>query len=267
MKKLFLFFSFVFLMGCEDAIDLELPAAEDRIVIDATLWRPIDGTSGMLEVLLSKTTDFYATEVPAVGGAQVQLVTPTSLMTANEQAPGRYLIENVSVEEDINYTLRVVVDGISYIASESLVLSTPIDAITQGENTLFSGEETEVVVQFTDRPEEGNYYLMDFGYNNLFVTRDKFYNGNQLTFSFFYDKFFPKETPTPIHLMAVDKDFYTYMQILVSHAGQDGGGPFATAKSTLRGNIQNTSDSDSYPLGYFRVVERDTYIFTATENK
>ena len=65
--------------------------------------------------------------------------------------------------------------------------------------------------------------------------------------------------------MGVDKDFYTYMQILISHAGQDGGGPFATAKSTLVGNIQNTTNSNDFPLGYFRVVERDSIIFTAVE--
>lgn len=266
MKKLFLFFSFIFLMGCEDPINVELPVAEDRMVIDATLWRPVGGGSGTLEVLLSKTTDFYAAEVPTVSGAQVLLEETDGVLVANELEAGHYVIEGVSVTQDKTYTLRVTIDGITYTADETLVLSTSIDAITQGENALFSGEETEVVVQFTDRPEEGNYYLMDFGYNNLFVTRDEFYNGNQLTFSFFYDTFFPKETPTPIHLMAVDKDFYTYMQILISHAGQDGGGPFATAKSTLRGNIQNTSNPEAFPLGYFRVVERDTFIFTATDN-
>ena len=51
-----------------------------------------------------------------------------------------------------------------------------------------------------------------------------------------------------------------------SHTGQDGGGPFATAKSTLRGNIQNTTNNNDFPLGYFRVVERDSFIFTAVED-
>jgi hypothetical protein len=187
------------------------------------------------------------------------------IFTAQEDAPGHYYIYNVEVAENDTFTLSLSVDTAMYTATESLVLSTPLDSVTQGENTLITGDQVEAVVSLTDRPEPGNYYLMDFGYNNLFVTRDEFYNGNQISFSFFYDKYFPKNTPTPIYLMGVDKDFYTYMQILISHAGQDGGGPFATAKSSLRGNIQNTTNSQDYPLGYFRVVERDSLIFTAVE--
>jgi hypothetical protein len=266
MKKRLLLFGILIWTACEDPITLALPAAEENIVIDATLWRPVGENTGTLEVYLSKTADFYAEEVVFVRAAQVSLEKDGVIRTATEQEDGLYSIENITVDPDKQYTLHVTVGDITFTASEHLVLSTTIDAITQGNNALFSGEETEVVVQFTDLPNEGNYYLMDFGYNNLFVTRDAFYNGNQLTFSFFYDKYFPKETPTPIHLMGVDKDFYTYMQILISHAGQDGGGPFATAKSTLRGNIQNTTNPDAFPLGYFRVVERDTFIFTATDN-
>ena len=185
---------------------------------------------------------------------------------AQEDAPGHYYIYDVNIAVDTNFTLSLIVDGATYTANESLVLSTSFDNVLQGDNTLISGDQTEAIVTLTDRPEVGNYYLLDFGYNNLFVTRDEFYNGNQISFSFFYDKYFPKNTPTPIYLMGVDKDFYTYMQILISHTGQDGGGPFATAKSTLRGNIQNTTNNNDFPLGYFRVVERDSFIFTAVED-
>jgi hypothetical protein len=187
------------------------------------------------------------------------------LFMAQEEAPGHYYIYNVDINENDNFTLSLSVDGATYTSTAALVLSTPLDSVIQGDKTLISGDQVEAIVTLTDRPEPGNYYLMDFGYDNLFVTRDEFYNGNQISFSFFYDKYFPKKTPTPVYLMGIDKDFYTYMQILISHAGQDGGGPFDTAKSTLRGNIQNTTNSNDFPLGYFRVVERDSVIFTALE--
>lgn len=263
MKKVFFTLSLMFLWSCEDPIDLELPTAEKRDVIDATLWRNVNGSSGTLEVILSTTTNYYGSDIPFVSGAEIILRTENSTYLATEKQTGHYWAENIPVEENKSYTLQINTGGNSYSATEELVLSTPLDAVTQGTNTLFSGNETEAIVQFTDRPEEGNYYLIDFGYNNLFVTRDKFYNGNQLTFSFFYDEDFPKNTPNPVCLMGIDASFYTYMQVLISHAGQDGGGPFATAKSTLRGNIQNTSNPDAFPLGYFRVVEKDTIIFTA----
>ena len=265
MKKIICVLGLLF-MGCEDPINVELPAAENKLVIDAMLWRNLDETSGTLEVILSRTTNYYDEEVPFVSNAKVSLQTPNVLLMAQEDALGHYYVYNVNINEIDEFTLSLTADNATYTATSSLVPSTPLDSVVQGENTLISGDQVEAIVTLTDRPEEGNYYLMDFGYNNLFVTRDEFYNGNQISFSFFYDKYFPKNTPTPVYLMGVDKNFYTYMQILISHAGQDGGGPFATAKSTLRGNIQNTTNSNDFPLGYFRVVERDSVIFTAVED-
>ena len=267
MKRLiFIFGLILFLWGCEDPIDVPLPEPTTYTVIDATLWRPVAGNKGTLEVVVSQTSNFYSDTVPYVSGASVSLTHGNTVVVAQEAEAGHYRAAGISVTENTDFTLRVESNGTLYTATESLVLSTTIDAITQGEDTVFSDDEVEAIVQFTDRPELGNYYVIDFGYNNLFVTRDAFYNGNQLTFSFYYDEFFPKNTPTEVLLMGADKDFYTYMQVLISHAGQDGGGPFATAKSTLRGNIQNTADPDAFPLGYFRVVERDTFIFTAVDN-
>lgn len=264
MKKIICVLGLLFL-GCEDPIDVTLPAVENKLVIDAMLWRNLGETSGTLEVILSRTTDYYDEEVPLVSNATASLQLFDMLFMAQEETPGHYYIYNVDINENDNFTLSLSVDGATYTATAALVLSTPLDSVIQGDKTLISGDQVEAIVTLTDRPELGNYYLMDFGYNNLFVTRDEFYNGNQISFSFFYDKYFPKNTPTPVYLMGIDKDFYTYMQILISHAGQDGGGPFATAKSTLRGNIQNTTNSNDFPLGYFRVVERDSVIFTALE--
>lgn len=266
MKKLIFVFGLLFFWSCEDPIDVKLPESKQYIVIDAMLWRPVAGNTGTLEVVLTQTSDFYSDEVPYISGANITLAFGNMSINAQETQDGHYKADNIPVDENAEFTLTIATNGEVFTATETLVLSTNIDAITQGKNTIFSDDEVEAIVQFTDRPELGNYYVMDFGYNNLFVTRDVFYNGNQLTFSFYYDEFFPKNTPTPVHLIGADKDYYTYMQVLISHAGQDGGGPFATATSTLRGNIQNAINPDAFPLGYFRVVERDTFIFTASEN-
>ena len=56
----------VLIMGCEDPIDVKLPAAENKLVIDAMLWRNLGETSGTLEVILSRTTDYYDEQVPLV---------------------------------------------------------------------------------------------------------------------------------------------------------------------------------------------------------
>ena len=150
----------------------------------------------------------------------------------------------------------------SYTAKEELALSGTFDSAIQGDGQLFSGNETEVLITLTDLPGLGNFYLFDFSDNNLFVTRDRFYDGQPFTFSFFYDDLFPKNEEVTIRMVGIDEAFFTYMQILLSHSGQSGGGPFATATSTLLGNFVS-SEQENVALGYFRVVEYSSLPFTA----
>jgi hypothetical protein len=185
------------LVGCEDPINVALPAIENKLVIDAMLWRNLGQTPGTLKVILSRTADYYDDQVPYVSNATVTLQKFDMIFTAQEDAPGHYYIYNVDIGENDTFTLSLTVDTATYTATESLVLSTPLDSVTQGENTLITGDQVEAVVSLTDRPEPGNYYLMDFGYNNLFVTRDEFYNGNQISFSFFTISIFPKTRQLP----------------------------------------------------------------------
>ena len=215
-----------------------------------------------LHVLITKTTDFYSSEILSVDDASVVLEYDNEVLTANHIEDGLYTLEIPEITTDKQYQLIVDVDGVSYTATEELVLSGTFDSAIQGDGQLFSGNETEVLVTLTDRPGLGNFYLFDFSDNNLFVTRDRFYDGQQFTFSFFYDEMFPKNEEVTIRMVGIDEGFFTYMQILLSHSGQGGGGPFATATSTLLGNFVN-SEKDNVALGYFRVVEYSSLPFTA----
>ena len=215
-----------------------------------------------LHVLITKTTDFYSSEILSVDDASVVLEYDNEVLTANHIEDGLYRLDIPEITTDKQYQLIVDVDGVSYTATEELVLSGTFDSAIQGDGQLFSGNETEVLVTLTDRPGLGNFYLFDFSDNNLFVTRDRFYDGQPFTFSFFYDEMFPKNEEVTIRMVGIDEGFFTYMQILLSHSGQGGGGPFATATSTLLGNFVN-SEQDNVALGYFRVVEYSSLPFTA----
>jgi hypothetical protein len=46
--------------------------------------------------------------------------------------------------------------------------------------------------------------------------------------------------------------------VLISQSGQNAGGPFQSAPSSLLGNITNTSNEANFPLGYFHISETDT---------
>jgi hypothetical protein len=261
MKKIIFLLS-VLCISCEDVVTIDLPKAPDQIVIDAELSRPQGGGAGSLRVDVTKTTDFYSTEITSVSDAFVSLQYDDKTLDATHIGDGQYTLDVPEITIDKEYQLVVDVNGDRYTATEELVLSGTFDSAIQGDGQLFSGNETEVLVTLTDRPGLGNFYLFDFSENNLFVTRDRFYDGQPFTFSFFYDELFPKNEEVTIRMVGIDEAFFTYMQILLSHSGQGGGGPFATATSTLLGNIVS-SKKDDVALGYFRVVEYSALPFTA----
>lgn len=261
MRKIVFLLSILF-VSCEDVIKVDLPKAPEQVVIDAELSRPQGGGAAQLRVLVTKTTDYYSANIINVDDASVSLLFDNQVLFANHTEGGEYLIDVPEITIDKEYQLVVDVDGVLYTATEELTLSGTFDRVVQGDGQLFSGNETEVLITLTDRPGLGNYYLFDFSYNNLFVTRDRFYDGQQFTFSFFYDDLFPKNEEVVIRMVGIDEDFFTYMQILLSHSGQNGGGPFATATSTLLGNFVS-SEKESIALGYFRVVESSSLPFTA----
>ena len=250
MKKI-IFLLTILCISCEDVVTIDLPKAAEQIVIDAELGRPQGGGIATLRVLITKTTDFYSSEILSVDDASVVLEYDNEVLTANHIEDGLYTLDIPEITTDKQYQLIVDVDGVSYTATEELVLSGTFDSAIQGDGQLFSGNETEVLVTLTDRPGLGNFYLFDFSDNNLFVTRDRF-----------YDELFPKNEEVTIRMVGIDEAFFTYMQILLSHSGQSGGGPFATATSTLLGNFTSSTESD-VALGYFRVVEYSSLPFTA----
>ena len=51
---------------CEDVVTVDLPKAIEQIVIDAELGRPQGGGMATLRVLVTKTTDFYNSEILSV---------------------------------------------------------------------------------------------------------------------------------------------------------------------------------------------------------
>ena len=74
MKKshlLILFLSLLFLSSCEEVVQLDLPTAAPRIVIEASInWQK--GTTGNFQkIKLTTTTGFYNTVIPTVSGATV----------------------------------------------------------------------------------------------------------------------------------------------------------------------------------------------------
>jgi hypothetical protein len=256
------------LTSCEDVIDLNLNTSEPRLVIDASLnW--IKGTTGNEQkIKLTLTAPYFDTTVPPANGAQV-VIKDADNNTFNfieESNTGIYINNNFIPEINKTYILEIIYKGETYTGTESLKSVVPIDYVEQKNDGGFSGNETELKAYYTDPADQENYYFFEFKSDvveipSLEVYKDEFTNGNQI-FGFYSEEDLNPGNQVVIRNYGISKRFYEFMFLLLQQNSTDTGGPFETQPATIRGNIVNQTNSDNFPLGYFRLSEVDELVYT-----
>jgi len=271
MKKislLIVFFTAFFFTSCEEVVNVDLDTAAPKLVIEAAInWEK--GTTGTQQIIkLTTTADYFKNEVPIVSGATVFIRN-----SANEQfnfietpQTGRYTCNNFKPVIGQTYILTVVSNGNTYNATETLKSVAPITRIEQNNQGGFTGTEIEIKAFYNDPAVDDNYYLFKYTYSSkvtstFFVSEDKFYQGNEI-FSKSDDEDLKPGDIIELKHIGISKQYYNYMNILVSIAGNNSGGPFQSPPATVRGNIINTTNSANYPLGYFSLSETDSRKYT-----
>ena len=267
MKKIYIYTILTVLLfsNCEKVIEIEVPTIEPKLIIDASfevLFNESPVTANMA-VKLKLSTDYFNETIPTVSDAIVFLTNTADGSVINfsdVNLNGNFApIINFIPKDAIEYELTVIYKSEIYKGNATKVKSTQIDSAIQGDETLFSGKETEVKVAFKDNVDNENYYLFNFT-NNLFLPlEDRFFNGTNYNFSFFYQED-EIEVPTnvTVTMSGITKDYFTYFRILQNQSGTSGGGPFQSVPSSLLGNVINTTNEDNFPLGYFHISETDT---------
>lgn len=279
------------LVSCEDVIDLELPESDSRLIVNGVIR--VDETQEYLpiEIMVSESSSFFESNtIASLESAIIYYGTPNpdapeilenggiSNLTELEPGSGKWVpdptfdsdqrIRVSSINEGDVFQLILTTTEERYFATTTYVKSVPIDSLEQGDQTLFSGDETEVVVTFTDNGDRDDFYILDFDFNEYLVTEDEFYQGQTFVFSYFYDSDLDLETNTSItiSLLGADESFYNYMNQIIVQSGGDQG-PFQTPAATVRGNIinitgidnseifDNVSRNDNFALGYFAIVQ------------
>ena len=265
---------FFFFASCEKVVDIEVPSIAPKLIIDASFEVHFDEnpvtTNTVVKLRLS--ADYFDTNLPAVTNATVFLTDTannTRIDFSDSNLDGNYTpVSDFIPADNVPYELTVIYDNETYKGTATKVKSTPFTSVEQGDETLFSGNETELKIAFKDQANIDNYYLFDFT-NNLFLAiEDRFFNGVDYNFSFFYDE---EELQVPtavkIKMSGITKEYFTYFRVLIDQSGQNAGGPFETVPSSLLGNMINTTNEDNFPLGYFHISETDTYtIFLEDKN-
>jgi len=276
MKNIKIIFVLIIILftNCEKVVDIDVPSIEPKLIIDASFNVFFDETpvEANTVVKLSLSADYFEEEIPIITDAIVtvtNLSNKTVIPFIDTNADGNFTpITSFIPADDTEYELTIVYNNEIYKGKASKVKSTPFTSVEQGDETLFSGKETELKITFKDAPIIENYYLFNFDKNLYTSIDDRFFNGVEYNFSFFYQED-EIELPTTanIKMSGITKDYYTYFQILSSQSGQGGGGPFQSIPSSLLGNIINTTNDANFPLGYFHISETDTYSIQLVEKE
>ncbi len=278
MKKIIYIVTISFLiLGCEDVIDVDIRSEEPRLILDALIRVDESSPTTLLRVRALESSSFFDEPTPT----QLTQITILNLDTGGfevlletEEGSGVYeKLTGTQLLTSGELLLQVEHKGKFYLARTSYRKTNDFNSIVQGDGNLFGDDETEVIVNFTDIPNEDNFYLLDFDFNEYIVTEDTFYRGQDFVFSFFYDDELNAGQEVTIGILGVDEDFYNYMDQLIVQSGDDFG-PFATPAATVRGNFinvtdidnidsfDNVGDPDNFALGYFAVCQTFTQNFT-----
>jgi hypothetical protein len=251
------------LSSCEDVVDVNLDTAKPKLVIDASIkWEK--GTVGNEQTIqLTTTTGFYETTVPFVSGAIVNITDSNAIQYdfTEDVGTGNYICTNFNPILNEIYTLVVVVNGEIYSATETLISVPTIDSVAQNDEGGFTGDAIELKFFFQDNGLEDNFYLEQFNNSakplvEYDVTYDRFTQGNQM-FGLYIDQDLKSNDVVDFTLHGISEGYYNFMNVLLSVAGSNNGGPFQTPPATVRGNIINQTNFDNYALGYFRLSETD----------
>lgn len=247
--------------ACEDVIDIQVPNADPRLVIDASLnW--LEGTTGSYQTIkLSRSAPFFNNQIPTVTGANV-VVTDQNNNTyifLDLNSNGIYECFDFNPQLNQEYNLTISYNGETYIGTETMMSVTPIDFIEQIDDGGFTGEETEIKAFYTDPEDQENYYFFEFKEQNetnpfLDVYEDEFTNGNQI-FAFYSNPDTKSGNQLYIKNYGISKQFYEFMFLLLQQSSASGGGPFEVQPATVRGNCINQTNPQNFPFGYFRVSQ------------
>ncbi|WP_405397362.1 DUF4249 family protein [Maribacter sp. Asnod2-G09] len=290
-------------ISCENVIDVELPENETRLIVNGVIR--VDETQEYLpiEIMVSQSSSFFdENTIASLKSVTIYYGTPRedapeilegggiSNLAEVEVGSGKWVpdpsfdsdqrIRVSSINEGDVFQLILETEEERYFATTTYVKSVPIDSLVQGDETLFSGDETEVIVTFTDPDESDDFYLLDLDFGEFLVTEDEFYQGQTFVFSYFYDNDLELDTSSvvDISLLGVDESFYNYMNQIIVQSGGDQG-PFQTPAATVRGNIinitgidnnevfDNVERSDNFALGYFAIIEEYKDSITITNDE
>ncbi|WP_421805570.1 DUF4249 family protein [Flagellimonas sp.] len=281
----------ILFFSCEDTIDVDLPEVETRLIVDGLVR--VDKSQELVDVKikLRESSNFFEENQPTQAeSVLIYYGKPTSgglfedisfsTLVEKDLGSGIYVpnleqdqIRSAFVEPGVVFILQITHQGKRYYAQTEYAPTVPIDNLEQGTDTFLDEEETEIIVTFTDNGDEDNFYLFDFMNSEFLVVEDEFFQGQQFSFSYFYDDEITAGETVTVSILGATEEFYNYMDLVLEQT-ENNGGVFQTPVATVRGNVfditgldninlfDNVERPNDYALGYFAMVQEYTATLT-----
>lgn len=260
------------LTGCERVVDVTVPTAEPRLVVEARLERVRGAVTRRQVVRLSSTQAYFARTAPdPVTGATVT-VTDDAARTVTLQpgaTPGIYATDSLLIEVGRRYTLRIRHAGDDYESVTTALATPPIDSLAflaprQGEGPQ-SG--LRAAITFRDPAGVANWYIADQFVNGVRLlmpdttvaqratVSDELRDGRRLTNIRPYAGRPVRSGDTVVvRLMSLPQEVYRWFDV-VNLAIDGDGSPFSAPPASARGNVRNVTRPAVVALGYFYATE------------
>jgi len=219
MKKLLLFASFSFLIGCDNSeeIKLELPEHDEQLAVECYLE---DGKP--MRAFLSQSVGYFENESIDMKGAYFKISSPDGdhvLKNENIEDPDYKKFYNYVSENTINIkpgdVLEVFVEdelGRKIRGTTKALEKVEIDTVMY---KFHNSNQTSPIIFFHDDPNEKNYYRLTFSklksgiIEQDLVIDDYLFNGNGILnagYSFY------RGDHIEINLFHIDEKYYEYLK-------------------------------------------------------
>jgi hypothetical protein len=216
----------------------------------------------------NSTTEYYSTTFPPVSGADIVITNSANTVFSFVEEPGtgEYSCSNFHPVIGETYSLKVVLNGESYTATETCIgVPTIENSIAQNNGGGFGGDEMEITYYYQDNGNEENHYLhrivSPVSTFPEYKARDDEKSQGNLMQEYFSDEDLKAGDKVNIRLYGISRRYYDYFRKLLAASGANNG-PFQTAPGSVRGNIINRTHFENFAYGYFRLSEVDVKDYT-----
>ncbi len=257
--------------GCQDKIDLDLPAGEKFLVVEG--W--ITNEAGPQTVRLTYTSAYFDNaSQPVAAGATVILRDDLGNETTLEETQSGVYEFNEQGVTGVSYQLFInLPEGDIYESDFELLREVvPIDTIywqlsedePNPDNDENPDDIYDVLIETVEPAGRGDHYQWRSFLNgvearepfDIFTTDDQLVDGSVIPEFNVTDKLYSTPDTVVIVQERISKAAYDFLSQLQSQTAFVGG-PFDTPPVPIEGNVRNLSDPKRKALGFFGAAARD----------